>query len=61
MVNKELYTKKEAANYLAISVRTLERIMAKNEIAFIRDGRTVRFLKSDLDDWIQRHRVKPKR
>ena len=52
--------KKAAADYILVGKRKLERLMVRNDIAFIREGRTVYFLQEDLDDWIRRHRVKPK-
>lgn len=59
MANK--LKKKAAADYIFVSKRKLERLMAINDIGFIREGRTVYFLQEDLDDWIRKHRVKPKK
>lgn len=48
-------TKLEAANYLNISLRTLDD--RKEEIGFIKDG-VIRFLKSDLDQYRLKNRIK---
>lgn len=52
----------EAANYLDISPATLEldRRTGKLGIPFIKIGRRVGYLLSDLDDWLKNHRVTPK-
>jgi len=55
-----LLFKNETAEYLTISVRKLERLMVKGEITYYRFGRSVRFCKADLDDWIKKHRIKPR-
>ena len=51
-----LLTKKEAATYLNIAPRTLDDWRAARAIACIERPGYVRFLPSDLDDFIARHR-----
>ena len=52
----------EAANYLDISPATLEldRRTGRLGIPFVRIGRRVGYLLSDLDKWLNNHRIIPK-
>ncbi|MFO7782355.1 helix-turn-helix domain-containing protein [Thioalkalivibrio sp.] len=51
-----------AAAYLGNSERTLARWRSLREgPPYIRVGRKVRYLQSDLDEWLARHRVHPVR
>jgi len=54
-MKSQLLTTKEAANYLGISVSMLARDRAnKKEIPHIKIGsRMIKYLKSDLDDYIK--------
>jgi excisionase family DNA binding protein len=54
--SQRLLTKSEAAQILNISVRTLDDWCAAGSIACIKRPNYVRFLPSDLDAFIQRHR-----
>ena len=56
----ELLTKREAAEYLTIATRTLDDWRKATAIAAIERPGFVRFLRSDLDDFITRHRIAAK-
>lgn len=51
-----LMTKTDAAAYLAISTRSLDRLIADRLIATVRVGRHLAFLAEDLDEFIARQR-----
>ena len=57
MVEKQLLSRAEAAEYLHIGVRTLDRLTASNKVSFVRIGGKVVFVTDDLDDFIERNRV----
>lgn len=46
----------EAAQYLGYAVNTLYDKVQADEIPHIRLGRSIRFRKSELDDWIEEQR-----
>ena len=48
-----VWTREEAASYLALSVPTIMRLIKKGEIPHIRIGRTLRFKKADLDKYLE--------
>lgn len=57
-------TEKEAAEYLGLSRSTLRqgRMRGRRRSGiptppYVRLGRTVRYLKDDLDTWLEQHRV----
>lgn len=56
-------TKKGAADYLSLSTRTLENLVARGELAAFRPivsgghNRKVLFRKADLKAWVERFRV----
>jgi len=54
---KILLTQQEAATYLGTSVGTLNvwRHLGRNNIPFVRFGRSIRYRKEDLDAWIAEH------
>ena len=56
-----LLTKSEAATFLGIRPRTLDDWREANAIACIERPGYVRFLRSDLEDFIRRHRREPKK
>ncbi len=56
----ELLNKADAATYLGIRPRTLDDWRAAKAIPCIERGRYVRFLRTDLDEFLQRHRVAAK-
>ena len=53
----DLLTKAEASNYLGIAPRTLDDWRTAQAIPCIERPGYVRFLRSDLDAFIQRHRI----
>ena len=55
---KTYLTAPEAAAYLGISIKTLYKHTHKNVIPFYKpNGKLISFLKSDLDNWINKTRV----
>ena len=46
----------EAAGLLSISPKTLQRLVARGDLAVIRVGSSLRFAVSDLDAFVARHR-----
>ena len=61
---KTVMNEKEASSYIGMSLSYLQHARCDGKIknrtpgpSFIRIGRTVRYLKSDLDHWVMRHRV----
>ena len=50
----EILTRKEVSEMLKLPIRTLDYLVSTGQIPFFRPGkRSVRFLKSRLEDWIQ--------
>jgi excisionase family DNA binding protein len=47
-----LLTKRDAAEQLKVSVRTIDRLRAREELRFVTVGRQVRFRTADLDAFI---------
>ncbi len=54
---KGLLNTREAARYLGICYRTLQRLIYDRKIAFIRIDSNYRFKITDLDDFIESHRI----
>jgi hypothetical protein len=53
-----IVTEKDAAPYCAVSIAFLRKCRARGTgPAFLRMGRTVRYLRDDLDAWLRQHRV----
>jgi len=52
----KLIRKHEAASYLGIKWRKLDYMREHGQIPFVKIGRLVLFLVSDLDDYIRKHR-----
>ena len=62
--NKHVMTEKEAAYYIGMNRSFLRQDRMNGAIAgriqgpvFIRKGRCIRYLKSDLDAWLEKHRI----
>ena len=59
------FTRKEAADYLRISVRTLDSLAQKGEIPYSKLGNGIRarvvYQRKDLDAFLERMRIDPKR
>ena len=55
----ERMTRPQAAEYLGTSAEFLEQDVTskRHRIPFIKIGRKVAYLKSDLDNWLMAHRV----
>lgn len=64
MVERVALTEKEAANYIGLAVGTLQKTRILGVVGgrmapppFVRLGRYIRYLKRDLDRWLEDHRV----
>ncbi len=60
-MNNDILSKKEAAEFLRISISTLDRLMKENKIPYAKINKTRRkvlFLKEDLIKWVKSKRVK---
>ena len=64
MNNQLTFTEKQAARYIGMSKYFLQRDRCCGVTgrrtpgpAFIKMGRSVRYLKDDLDQWINQHRI----
>ena len=51
-----LLTSAEAAGLLSISPKTLQRLVARGDLAVIRVGSSLRFSTGDLEAFVTRHR-----
>jgi len=58
--NVELLNVAEAARFLAVSPSTLYGWVWQRRIPFVKLGRAVRFDKADLEDYIERNKVRPR-
>jgi excisionase family DNA binding protein len=54
--NKEILTVNEAAEFLNLETSYVYQLTSKRLIPFYRPGRKLYFKKSDLVDWISKHR-----
>lgn len=54
--NKNVYTAKEAANYLNISYYTLLRLTRIGEIEHIKNGTVYLYTRECLDRWLERNK-----
>jgi excisionase family DNA binding protein len=61
MAAPEVMTKKQASQYLKISVATLERWMAAERVPVVKLGRRVLFRKEALDALLRQHERPAKR
>ena len=61
MQESKLLSREDAAAYLGISVRTLDRLRAEGKMSFVRLGGRVSYLPSDLDAYVERNRVEAAR
>ncbi len=55
---KRLYNVPEAARYLGLSVWGIRELHYSGKIAAVRNGRRMLFDRADLDQWIERSKVK---
>jgi excisionase family DNA binding protein len=56
-VAKRVFTIDEASVYIGRSVPALYRLVHRREIPYTKHGRALRFLKDDLDRWLESDRV----
>ena len=56
-MEKELITKAELMEYLRISRGTLDKLMRRHEIPFIKLGKKVLFRKREIDAWLESKKV----
>ena len=56
-MDSTLLTKPEVAKRCGVSLRTVNYWIAQKRIGFVKIGHAIRVLQSDLDDFIQRHRI----
>jgi excisionase family DNA binding protein len=54
---KEYFRRVEAAEYLSISVRTLDQLKHDGDIPFCKIGMLVLFTKKDMDDFMMSRRI----
>lgn len=54
-LDEQLFTPEQTANLLAISPRTLRRMVQRGEIASIKRGRLRRYRMGDIRDWQHRN------
>lgn len=47
----------QAAQYLGVHPRTLQRMVTRGEIAAVRVGKLYRFVPSALQDWVLQHNI----
>lgn len=52
---EKLFSAKEAAHYLRIHVKTLQRLAREDRVPTARIGKYWRFRLSDLDRWVRQH------
>lgn len=57
MTENELLTRKELANFLRISIATLQTMMKKNEIPFYKINKRILFKKSEIDEWLNQRKI----
>jgi excisionase family DNA binding protein len=51
-IHEELLTREEVARVLKLSVRTVDRLIASEQIPFIKIDSSVRFRWAEIDEWI---------
>ena len=47
----------QAAQYLGVHPRTLQRMVTRGEIAAVRVGKLYRFVPSAIHDWVSQHNI----
>jgi len=64
MLEAAALTEKEAAHYIGLGVGTLQKSRMNGKLTgrlppppFVKLGKAVRYLKADLDKWLESHRV----
>jgi excisionase family DNA binding protein len=59
MQSNQLLKTIEAAEFLKISKRSLQELVAERKIGFCKFGRNIRFSSEDLERFIESHRCRP--
>ena len=59
MVNNDLMTTKELAEYLQLDRMTIYKLLKSGDIPANRVGHQLRFFRSDIDEWIRSKKVDP--
>lgn len=54
---KEIYTVEEASLYTGLNKHTIYRLTCSRGIPHYKVGRTLRFKRSELDEWMTRERI----
>ena len=57
----QILNKNELANYLKVNDKTIKYLLYSKQLPKIKIGREYRFLKEDIDNWIQNTKQQPKR
>ena len=59
-MNTERFDQNHAANYLGVSIHTLEKWRSlKKGPPYLKVGHFVRYTEADLDQWINSQRIRP--
>lgn len=58
---ERLITKREAANILGVSTRTIENYVYERKIPFLRIGGLTKFRESDLERWLNHKSFTPRK
>ena len=53
----QLLTVDELSAYVKLKVGSIHNMVSRREIPFVKAGRLLRFRKSEIDAWLQSHRV----
>ena len=56
----ELLTKEELASYLKVSEETVKYLLYRKKLPKVRIGKEYRFVKKDIEAWVEHHKEKPK-
>jgi excisionase family DNA binding protein len=54
-----LYNQKEAARFLNVCMKTVERARADGRLNYRRIGQSIRFTQGDLDEFIMKSSIRP--
>jgi excisionase family DNA binding protein len=60
IMNKRLVNKKELAQYLNLSIYTIDAWVSQNRIPFVKMGSRVLFDLVEIDKWIEKQKVASK-
>ena len=54
---KEVFSRKEAARFLSVSISFLEKLMREKKIPYSKINGKVLFMREDLIEWLKQNRV----